>query len=139
MKFILSTIIVAILLFVLGWLFYATIFANFFKEHYGMIQRSPEDMRLWAIAVGCFLEAFFLAWIYPKGYKGGSPFGEGFKFGLYIGLLMGVPYVFFTWAMMPVTYKALVVDGLITIFNTTIAGIVTGLIYGKIEKPATTT
>lgn len=138
MKLLLSTIIVAIVLFVLGWLFYAAIFAGFFREYYGFFQRSPDDMRMWAIIVADLLEAFFLAWIYPKGYKGGSPFGEGFKFGLYIGLLMGVPYVFFSWAMMPVTYKALVVDGLITIVITTIAGIVTGLIYGKIEKPAAT-
>ncbi len=131
MKLFLSTIIAAIVLFVLGWIFYAAIFAGFFSTHYSMIQRSPEDMRMWAIIVGCLLEAFFLAWIYPKGYKGGSPFGEGFKFGLYIGLLFAVPHVFFSWGMMPITYKALIVDGLITIFNTIIAGIAIGLIYGK--------
>lgn len=137
MKLVISTIVVAILLFLLGGLFYAAIFADFFAKHYSAIQRSAADMKMWAIAVGCLLEAFFLSLIYPKGYKGGSPFGEGFKFGIYFGLLMGVPYIFFAWAMMPVTYKALVVDGAITIFNTIVAGIVIGMIYGKMEKPST--
>ena len=136
MKLIISTIVVAILLFLLGWLFYGMIFMKFFSTHYALIQRTPEDMKLWSIGVGCLLEAFFLALIYPKGYKGGSPFSEGLKFGIYLGLLMGVPYVFFAWASMPVHYTAMIVDGAIMVVDIVLAGIVTGLIYGKIEKPA---
>ena len=50
--------------------------------------RSSSEMsgKMWTFAVGSLLRAFFLALIYPKGYKGDSPAGEGFKFGFYIGL-----------------------------------------------------
>ncbi|MGA2667889.1 MAG: hypothetical protein ABSF32_03120 [Ignavibacteria bacterium] len=131
MKLIISTIVGAIIFFVLGWILYGMIFMNFFRVHYGAIMRSPDDYKMWAILVANVLEAFFLAWIYPKGYKGGSPAGEGFKFGFYIGLLMAVPYVFYTWAEFPITYVTAIVDAIIMFVMVVIVGLVIGLIYGK--------
>jgi len=133
MKLILSAIIGGIVLFVLGWLFYGVIFMDFMNEGYGKIMRDPNDFKMWAIAVANLLQAFFLAWIYPKGYKGGSPAKEGFMFGIDFGLLMGVPYVFYMWASYPIKWQFALVDGIIVGFMTVIAGIVIGLIYGKID------
>ena len=139
MKLILSTIIGGVVFFILGWILYGALFMDFFAKNYGPIMRTPEDYKLWAIIVGGFVEAFFLAWVYPKGYAGGSPAKEGLMFGLLIGLLMSVPYVFFMWASHPVTYTAVIVDAIIMLIMTIIVGLVIGLVYGKIEKPAGTT
>lgn len=132
MKLILSTIVGGIVLFILGWVFYVLAFGSFITENFGKIMRSPDDYKLWAIVVAQFLQALFLAWIYPKGYKGGSPAKEGFMFGIAIGLLTSVPYVFYIWAQYPVKWQAAVVDGIIMLVMTIITGLVIGLIYGRI-------
>ncbi len=132
MKLILSTIIGGIVLFILGWVFYGMLFMKFMEEAYKNIMRPETDMKLWAIAVANLLQAFFLAWIYPKGYKGGSPAKEGFMFGIYFGLLTSVPYVFYMWASFPIKWQTALVDGIIVGVMTLIVGLVIGLIYGRI-------
>ena len=132
MKLILSAIIGGIVLFILGWIFYGLIFMDFFKEGYGKIMRDPNDFKIWAIAVANLLQAFFLAWIYPKGYKGGSPAKEGFMFGIDFGALIGAPYIFYMWASYPIKWQTALVDGIIVFVMTLITGLVIGLIYGKI-------
>ena len=133
MKLILSAIVGGIVLFFLGWIFYVLIFGGFMMDNFGKIMRDPGDYKLWAVIVANFLEAFFLAWIYPKGYKGGAPAKEGFMFGIYIGLLMSVPFVFYIWAQYPVTWQAALLDGILMLIMTIITGLVIGLVYGKIE------
>ena len=134
MKLILSAIVGGIVLFVLGWIFYVLIFGGFMMDNFGKIMRTPDDYKLWAIIVANFLEALFLAWIYPKGYKGGSPAKEGFMYGIYIGLLMSVPYVFYIWAQYPIKWQAALLDGVLMLIMTIITGLVIGLVYGKIER-----
>lgn len=134
MKLVLSTIVGGIVLFVLGWIFYVLIFGGFMMDNFGKIMRTPDDYKLWAIIVANLLEAFFLSWIYPKGYKGGSPAKEGFMYGIYIGLLMSVPYVFYIWAQYPVKWQAALLDGVLMLVMTIITGFVIGLVYGKTEE-----
>ena len=136
MKLIISTIVVGILLFILGFLAYGVVLGEYLKTHSSMPMRSPEDMKMWAFAVGSLLRALFLAMIYPAGYKGGSPAGEGFKFGLYMGLFFALPGVFFMWGSAPITYQVAIVGGIADGIILLLAGLVTGLIYGKKEKPA---
>jgi hypothetical protein len=131
MKLIISTIVTGIVLFLLGWVLYGFIFMDFFKVYYSHLQRSPGDMKIWAIGVSCLLQGFFLAFLYPKFYKSGSGFSAGLKFGFYIGLFVGIPYIFSMWATMPITYKAVLVDAAILIVMMIIAGIITGLVYGN--------
>jgi hypothetical protein len=138
MKLILSTIAGAIVLFFLGWIFYGVIFMDFLNDSYGKIMRSPDDFKMWAIAVANLLQALFLAWIYPKGYKGGAPAKEGFMFGINFGLLLGGPYVFYMWASFPIKWQVALVDGILVGVMTVIVGLVIGLIYGRIgEKKET--
>ena len=54
-------------------------------------------------------------------------------FGIYIGLLMSVPFVFYIWAQYPVTWQAALLDGILMLIMTIITGLVIGLVYGKIE------
>jgi hypothetical protein len=134
MKLILSTIIGGIVLFILGWIFYGIIFMDFIKENYGKIMRDPGDYKLWAVIVANFLQALFLSYIYPKGYKGGAPAKEGFMFGISFGLLLSVPYIFYIWAQYPVKWQAALVDGIMMFVIILITGLVIGLVYGKIGE-----
>ena len=131
MKLIISTIVVGIVLFMLGGLFFSVLFADYFKLHFGSMMRNENDFKLWAFAVGSIVRALFMYIIYSKGYQGGSPFMEGFKFGIYISLFYAVPYVFFEWGGSPVHYQPVVVDGVIQMVMLTVAGTFTGIIHGK--------
>lgn len=133
MKLILSTIVVGIVFFLLGWLLYGMLFMNYFHEYYGHISRTESDMKIWAFAVAGFVQAFFMYLIYSKGYQGGSPFMEGLKFGILIALFMGIPYVFYTWGGMPVTYMPVIVDSILMMVMLVIAGVLTGIIHGRRE------
>jgi len=42
---------------------------------------------MWAIGLAYLMVGIIMAYMYPKGYEGGSPVGEGLKFGAIIGLL----------------------------------------------------
>lgn len=134
MKLIISTIVTGVVFFLLGWLLWGIIFGDYFSKHYAAVSRG-EDMKVWAMAVSNFLLAFFMALIYPKGFKGGSPFSEGFKFGIYMALLMAVPFVFMFWSSMNVPYQAAILDGILYGILVVIGGVIIGLIYGKQEKP----
>jgi len=136
MKLIISTVVVGIVLFLLGWVIYGMLFADFFKEYFGHMQRSETDMKIWAFALANFGQAFMMYLIYSKGYQGGSPVMEGIKFGILIGLFWTIPYVLFTWGGMTVKYQGVVVDGIIGFIMTLIAAVITAIIHGKKEVKA---
>ena len=133
MKIIISTIVSAIVLFILSWLAYGVIMAKSLAG-FGNLMRSPDDMRMWAIIIGTVLQAFFMSWIYTMVYKGESPLKEGFIYGFMLSLLMDIPYVFFYWGSYNISYKLVIEDAVLMGIRTTIAGIVIALIIGKKEK-----
>lgn len=131
MKSVLSTIVVGIILFLLGWLIYGMLLAEYLRPYYSFMQRPDYDMKIWAFAVASFIQAFFLYIIYKHGYKGGSSLIEGFKFGTIIGLFTSIPYILFTWGGMKVSYKGVIPDGIAVFIMMLIAGIFTAFIHGK--------
>jgi len=135
MKLIISTIVVGIVLFAIGGLFYALLFADFFKTSFPA--RGAGDMKLFA--VGSMARAFFLYLIYSKGYQGGSPMAEGFKFGVLVSLFYIIPLMLFTWGGAPVKYQAVAVDGALQFVMMMIAAVLTAIIHGRGSKPAQTT
>lgn len=131
MKLIISTVVVGIVLFLMGWLVYGMLLMDYLQPYYGFMQRAETDMKIWAFALASFVQAFFLYLIYSKGYKGGSPMAEGFRFGLWISLLMAMPYALFTWGGMRVSYKAVLPDAIAMAAMMLIACILTAVIYGR--------
>ncbi|TRZ52224.1 hypothetical protein D4R99_03140 [bacterium] len=133
MKLAISTILAALVLFILGFLFYWGAFATGHLQSYLHIMRGAEDQKMWANIVGFLLQGFFLSFLYQYYFKGLSPFKEGLTYGLIIGLLMSVPVVFFMWANYTVSYKAVLLEGAGMGFRILVAGIVIGLVYGRKE------
>jgi len=131
MKLVISTIISAIILFVLASLFYWSMFATEHMSSYLFIMRSCDEQKMWANIIGFLIQGFMLSYIYKFYFKGESPFKEGLIFGLLVGLLMSVPYVIFMWANYTVRWKGVLADGIGMGFRILIAGIVIGLIFGK--------
>jgi hypothetical protein len=130
MKLIISTIVTAILFFLLGWLFYGVIFAGHMSTM-KLLMRPESDFKMWALIVGCLLQALLLSYIYMISYKGEAPLKEGAIYGFLIGILFSVPYVFFMWSSYQVGYRAILADAVGMGIRILLAGIIIGLIFGK--------
>jgi hypothetical protein len=136
MKLIISTVVVGIVLFLLGWLFYGVLLVEYLKPYYGFLWRSETDMKIWAYALSSIVQAFMLYLIYTKGYKGGAPIAEGIRFGIYMSIFWGLPFALGFWAGVKVSYKAVAVDAIVGMAMMFIACILTAVIHGKTQKTA---
>ena len=100
---------------------------------YPEIYRPAGDASGFALMfVGIFLAMCCAAWIYAKGYEGGSRMLEGLKFGVVIGLLMATYMASANYGTMRIG-KRLALTYLIGGFGEwLLAGLAIGLVY----KPA---
>ena len=130
MKLIISTIATAILLILLGWLFYGVIFVGHLSTLYALM-RPETDFKMWAVIIGSMLQGFLLSFVYMRIYEGKSPLREGLIYGLLISFLFSIPYVFYMWGSYQVTYRAVIADAVGMGIRILLAGIVIGLIFGK--------
>ncbi|HEX9193689.1 MAG TPA: hypothetical protein VF871_08040 [Burkholderiales bacterium] len=82
------------------------------------------------------LKSLVLAHLYPIGYQGGHPVKEGFRFGIFTGVLVGSSWVLGVGATQPVTSLStwIVIESAFVLIQFGLAGIVIGLIYGKGQK-----
>ncbi|MCX7833020.1 MAG: hypothetical protein N2490_02270 [Ignavibacteria bacterium] len=135
-KLIISTIVTAVVLFLISWLGYGVIFKDYFMR-LRLFMRDEKSIIWWALIVGYIIQALVLAYLYMKTYKGESPFKEGLLYGIAISLLVALPYIFFMWSTYQVTYRSAIADGIFMGIRFLIAGIVIGLIFGKKELPKT--
>lgn len=131
MKLVTSTILSALVLFFLSFLFNWVVFSNGYMGSYLHIMRPPEEQKIFANIIGFLIQGIILSYIYSHYFRGESPFKEGLIYGLLTGLFVSLPYVFFMWANYTVRYKAVIANGIGMGFRVLIAGIVIGLIFGK--------
>lgn len=84
-NFLMATIAGGVTLFVLGFLIYGVLLADFFAND----AISPEPI-MWAVTLGQLLSAAFLTII--LGWKGVASAKEGFQAGAVIGAVMGLAF-----------------------------------------------
>ena len=84
-NFLMATIAGGVTLFVLSFLIYAVLLADFFAND----AINPEPI-MWAVTLGQFLSAAFLTII--LGWKGVTNAKEGFQAGAIIGAVMGLAF-----------------------------------------------
>jgi hypothetical protein len=78
--------------------------------------------------------SLIMAYVYPKGYEGGSPLAEGLRFGILMGLFYGIPFTFFFGTMFPISFGAILVMALVTTLEVAVGGVLIGLVYGRMEQ-----
>src|SRR5262249_62335455 len=101
---------------------------------YPAIYRPPDSAPgfMGFLFLGTLLAMFVAAYIYAKGYEGGSGFQEGMRFGVLIGLLMLGYQGLVGYAVMNIGRRIAASLAIASLVEWTIAGIVIGLVY----KPA---
>lgn len=123
-----SGIVGGIVNFLLGWLFYGTLFKDSFPPY----QENSNFMIF--IFLGCLTFSLFIAYIYTH-WATISTLSTGAKAGAIIGFFVGLFYNFFNLATAPeVTVQMVVLDVALNIIMTGITGAAIGLVIGKLKK-----
>src|SRR5262245_26841029 len=87
MKWFYATLAAFAVMFAMDYLWFQVLFKGFMESQ--MAAAGHPNVPMHALGELCL--AGLLAWIYPIGYKGGGAMSEGWKFGMLMGLLYGVP------------------------------------------------
>lgn len=124
-NFIVAGLIGGIVYFLLGWLFYGTLFIDNFGGN------QPSNMLF--ITMGSFSMAFFISYIYVR-WAQISTVATGIKAGAAIGLFQGLIGNFFSNAMVTVPdYKLMALDIVILTFMVALVGATVGFVNGKLK------
>jgi hypothetical protein len=91
----------------------------------------PDMMSLlWVFHVIMVIGAFFFVLVFSKGFEG-KGIMEGIRYGLYIGIWMGVGYAYGTYGMIAIPYSMALIWFVTTVIQYMLAGIVVAAIFGK--------
>jgi hypothetical protein len=86
---------------------------------------------MWVFQVIMVVSAFFFVFIFSRGYEGKGLL-EGVRFGLYIGVWMGIGFAYGTYAMIPIPYSLALSWFVSTLVQYSVAGIIASLLFGKV-------
>ena len=131
-KWLLGGLASLIVMLVLSFLWYQVIMGGFYKEKTADVARVQMETTHWlALVLGYLFLAFLMSYIYPIGYKGGSPAKEGLRFGIIVGLLVWLCANVILFAVYKLLLVGIVVDILYHVVEQGVGGIVIAFIYGK--------
>ncbi len=127
-KLILAAVLGLVAMMFLSGLWHGLLMHDFYEAHSPLMREAPL-MRI--IGLGYFLLGTLMAVIYPKGYEGGSPWLEGVRFGMYMGLLFTLPRGLILYgAEGSHTGLVVVVDAAWHLVEQGVGGIVIALVHG---------
>ncbi len=127
-KWFLAGLVGFVVMFILSGLWYMLIMDAFYREQVGALMR--EQYNFIFIVLGYIVMAFLMSYIYPIGYKGGSPAKEGLRFGVLIGLLVWLSSNLILYGAHNMTFSATLVDSGWHVVEEGIGGLVIALVYG---------
>lgn len=130
-KLVLGAVAAFVAMLALSWVWHEALMADFYRSIEVRIMR--ESPVMWAIFAGYGVLALLMAWIYPKGYEGGSPAVEGAKFGAVIGILWILPLQLVLYGVMEGPFSMVLVDAGWHVVEQGVGGVVLGLVYGTRE------
>ncbi|WP_222981845.1 hypothetical protein [Flagellimonas meishanensis] len=127
----LATLVGAIVMFFLGYLIWGIATVDFFAEH-TIVNTMKEVPNLGLIALGNLVGAFVLSTLYSKWARGHHSVSEGFQFGAWIGVFVGVGMGLIWYATAEwMDLTGHVVEAIIDIIFYGIIGAIIAVIYQK--------
>ena len=133
-KFVIGALVASVVAFLLSSLWHVVLMSDYYES---VTVGGREAPLMWAIGLAYLMVGIIMAYMYPKGYEGGSPVGEGLKFGAIIGLLWWFPTNLVWYAVLDGSSSSQIfVDGVWHIVEEGIAGAALGLVYGRRSVPA---
>ena len=123
-------------LFLLGYLIYGMLLADFMKNHSGTasgVMRDQKDFMIWLIAVSNLVYGFLMTYIF--GRAGVSSAGGGFALGAIMGLFTSLSTDLLNYATSNLnTGSSIAADVVAFTILAVLAGLVIGLVKGSGKK-----
>jgi hypothetical protein len=130
-RWLLASVAVLVVVAVLEFLIHGVLLSDLYRQT-ASVWRSEAEMQkmMWIFWVGMLVFAPFFALIYVKGYEKGKPgLGQGFRYGMYVGVMLSVMHSFGWYVILPIPL-ALAFYWLLGILVEFIAaGVAAGLVY----------
>ena len=119
-----------------GYLLWGIATVDFFFQHEGIatdVMKENPDMVF--LALGCFVQAFFMSTIYSKWARGIHSAKEGFEFGALVGAFTGFGIGLLMYGVANLSdLTGVLAEGVLEIIFTGIAGVIIALVYKSTSK-----
>jgi hypothetical protein len=133
-KYLLSALAGYVGLFVAFVLLEDVIFQGYREKNFYQLIGSSGPVESLSFIVVPLSMALIMAYLYPKGYEGGSPAVEGLRFGLLMGLFSAIPFGFFFALTFAIGFAPILVEILIYTLEVVAGGLIIGLVYGRMQS-----
>ena len=136
-NFLIGSIVGGVVFFLLGWLFYGNLFADFFAKNSGYGSEDMAEFKLWALILGNVLSGSLITYVFLK--SGVATVSSGLITGAIIGFLMSGSWdliMFGTTKML--NRSSLMADIAISTVMSAIAGAAIALVINMLNKSTVT-
>ena len=130
-RWLLASVAVFVVIGALEFLIHGVLLSDVYRQTASVWRPEAEMQKMmWIFWVGMLVFAPFFALIYVKGYEKGKPgLGQGFRYGLYVGVMLSVMDSFGWYVILPIP-PALAFYWFVGILVEFIAaGVAAGLVY----------
>ncbi len=130
-RWLLASVAVLVVVAVLEFLIHGVLLSDVYRQT-ASVWRSGAEMQkmMWIFWVGMLVFAPFFALIYVKGYEKGKPgLGQGFRYGLYVGVMLSVMHSFGWYVILPIPLALAFYWFLGILVEFIAAGVAAGLVY----------
>lgn len=132
-KFWISGLVVTVVYFLAGWLFYGLLLSSMFMQQGTPGMRPEPSIPL--IFLSCLAYGVLMAFMYPHGYQGGDTTKEGMRFGILFALIVNLPAGIGMLAFTEYyTLKEFVIGTIWEMIIGAVLGIITAKVYGSSAK-----
>jgi len=128
-KVLVGAVVVFVVLEVLDFLIHGVILTSSYSATPDIWRPDMMDV-MWVLHIVKIVIAFFFALIFSKGYEGKGVV-EGIRYGLYVGIMMGVGMAYGTYTMIAISSALAFQWFLFSVFEYIVAGIGVAMVYGK--------
>jgi hypothetical protein len=122
-------IVVFILMEILSFVIHGLILGPTYQSLQSLWRPDMERL-MWIYHVISLVGAFFFTFIFSKGWEGKGIL-EGVRYGLYIGIWMGMGFAYGTYSMINIPYSLAITWFLCSILEYIVYGIALSLVFGK--------
>ena len=130
-RWLLASLAAFVVIFILEFLIHGILLEGIYQQTASVWRPEPEIERMmWLFWLGYLVFAPFFALIYTKGYEAGkSGFGQGVRYGVYMGVILSVMQSLGWYVVLPIPATLAFYWFIATMVESVAAGIVVGLIY----------
>ncbi len=130
-RWLLASVAVFVVLAALEFLIHGVLLSDLYRQTAAVWRPEAEMQKMmWIFWVGMLVFAPFFALIYVKGYEKGKPgLGQGFRYGLYLGVMLSVMHSFGWYVILPIPLALTFWWFVGTLVEFIAAGVAAGLVY----------